>query len=82
MVSGASSEVLTEIFGDNFAFDDTTELPFGLPMRSFKSFKLAAKEAALSRLYGGIHYRAAIEVGLDQGIALGTLVNAKISFLK
>ncbi|MBC3847026.1 vanadium-dependent haloperoxidase [Winogradskyella echinorum] len=82
VVSGASSEVLTEIFGDNFAFDDTTELPFGLPMRSFKSFRLAAKEAALSRLYGGIHYRAAIEVGLDQGIALGTLVNAKISFLK
>lgn len=82
VVSGASSEVLTEIFGDNFAFDDTTELPFGLPMRSFKSFRLAAKEAALSRLYGGIHYRAAIEVGLDQGIALGTLVNSKISFLK
>ena len=31
----------------------------------------AAQEAALSRLYGGIHYRAAIENGLDQGINLG-----------
>ncbi len=82
MVPGASSEVLTAIFGDNFAFDDTTELPYGLPMRSFKSFRLAAQEAAISRLYGSIHYRAAIKVGLDQGIKLGTLVNNKISFLK
>ena len=82
VVSGASSEVLTAIFGDNFAFDDTTELPYGLPMRSFKSFRLAAQEAAVSRLYGSIHYKAAVEVGLDQGIKLGTLVNDKISFIK
>lgn len=82
VVSGASSEVLTEIFGDHFAFNDTTELPYGLPTRSFKSFRLAAQEAAKSRLYGGIHYKAAVEVGVDQGIAVGTLVNSKLSFLK
>jgi hypothetical protein len=80
VVSGASSEVLTAIFGDNFEFDDTTELPYGLPMRHFKSFRLAAQEAAVSRLYGGIHYRSAVEVGLEQGISVGTLVNAKLSF--
>ena len=82
VVSGASSEVLTAIFGDGFAFDDTTELPYGLPMRSFKSFRLAAQEAAVSRLYGGIHYKAAVEVGVDQGIAVGTLVNSELSFLR
>ncbi|WP_430466541.1 vanadium-dependent haloperoxidase [Winogradskyella ouciana] len=82
VVSGASSEVLTDIFGDNFAFNDTTELPYGLPMRSFRSFRLAAQEAAVSRLYGSIHYKAAVEIGLDQGISLGTLVNDRISFLK
>jgi len=82
VVSGASSEVLTSIFGDNFAFDDTTELPYGLPIRSFKSFRLAAQEAAVSRLYGGIHYKAAVEVGVDQGIAVGALVNSELSFLK
>lgn len=82
VVSGAASEVLTEIFGDNFAFDDTTELPYGLPMRHFKSFRLAAQEAAVSRLYGGIHYKAAVEVGVDQGISVGKLVNSQISFLK
>lgn len=74
VVSGAASTVLTKIFGPEFAFDDDTEVPYGLPIRSFKSFELAAKEAALSRMYGGIHYRAAIEVGLDQGISVGNLV--------
>lgn len=82
VVSGASAEVLTEIFGDSFYFEDTTEVPYGLPVRNFTSFRAAAQEAALSRLYGGIHYRAAIEVGVDQGISVGTLVNSKISFLK
>ncbi|MDC8002999.1 vanadium-dependent haloperoxidase [Aureisphaera galaxeae] len=71
VVSGAASEVLTGIFGDNFSFNDNTEVPYGLPIRNFKSFRLAAAEAAVSRLYGGIHYRAAIDNGLDQGKALG-----------
>ncbi|MBX2827064.1 MAG: vanadium-dependent haloperoxidase [Flavobacteriaceae bacterium] len=71
VVSGAASEVLTGIFGDNFSFNDNTEVPYGLPIRNFKSFRLAAEEAAVSRLYGGIHYRAAIDNGLDQGKALG-----------
>ncbi|MEN8886891.1 MAG: vanadium-dependent haloperoxidase [Winogradskyella sp.] len=82
VVSAASSEILTNIFGDNFAFNDTTELPYGLPMRHFKSFKLAAKEAAESRLYGGIHYRSAVDVGVEQGVGVGALVNSKIIFLK
>jgi hypothetical protein len=74
VVSGAASTILTSIFGDNFAFDDDTELPYGLPIRSFTSFNSAAEEAAVSRLYGGIHYRAAIEVGLQQGRELGAFV--------
>ncbi|WP_233558515.1 vanadium-dependent haloperoxidase [Aquimarina sp. BL5] len=78
VVSGAASTVLTTIFGDNFAFDDDTELQYGLPVRSFKSFNQAADEAAISRLYGGIHYRAAIDLGLDQGRALGNFVANKL----
>lgn len=74
VVSGAASTILTSIFGDDFAFDDDTELPYGLPIRSFSSFNSAAEEAAVSRLYGGIHYRAAIEVGLQQGRELGAFV--------
>lgn len=71
VVSGAASVILTEIFGDNFNFEDDTELPFGLPVRNFKSFYNASSEAAISRLYGGIHYRAAIDNGLKQGKNLG-----------
>ena len=71
VVSGAASVVLTRLFGDNFAYDDDTEVRYGLPVRSFTSFNQAAEEAALSRLYGGIHYRAAIDKGLLQGRKLG-----------
>jgi hypothetical protein len=74
VASGAAAVALTDIFGDNFAFDDDTELPYGLPVRSFSSFNEASAEAAVSRIYGGIHYRAAIEVGLDQGRDLGKFV--------
>ncbi|MAU26964.1 MAG: phosphatidic acid phosphatase [Muricauda sp.] len=74
VVSGAAATALTEIFGDNFAFDDDTEIAYGLPVRSFNSFKEAADEAAISRMYGGIHYRAAVEVGVKQGRDLGKFV--------
>ena len=64
-------------FGDNFAFDDTTELQFGLPVRSFSSFYDASSEAAISRMYGGIHYRAAVDNGLEQGKNLGHFIVQK-----
>jgi hypothetical protein len=82
VVSGASSEVLTDIFGDNFYFEDTTELPYGLPTRVFESFRAAAQEAAISRLYGGIHYKAAVVVGLDQGIKIGEKNNRSLQYFK
>jgi len=74
VASGAAAVVLTDIFGNNFAFDDDTELPYGLPIRSFSSFNQASDEAAISRLYGGIHYRAAVEIGVKQGRDLGKFV--------
>ena len=74
VVSGAAAVALTDIYGDNFAFDDDTELPYGLPIRSFNSFREAADEAAISRMYGGIHYRTAVEIGVNQGRDLGAFV--------
>lgn len=82
VVSGAASTVLTDIFGDNFSFKDDTEVPFGLPIRSYTSFKEAADEAAISRMYGGIHYRSAVELGVTQGRKLGQLVLDKLSMLQ
>ncbi len=78
VVSGAASVILTHLFQENFSFIDTTELPYGLPSRNFKSFKAAASEAAISRLYGGIHYRAAVENGLSQGENIGEYVCQKL----
>ena len=69
--SGAAAAVLAAVFGENFAFDDATHADDGLPVRSFSSFAAAAQEAAISRLYGGIHYREAVEAGLVQGACVG-----------
>lgn len=71
--SAAAAHVMTAMFGE-VAFTDRTHEP-RLPARSFSSFFDAADEAALSRLYGGIHYRSAIEFGFDQGICVGSAVN-------
>lgn len=69
--SGAAEAVLTKLLGDNFAFEDASRLREGLPARNFASFHAAAEEAGISRFYGGIHYRAAIENGLAQGRCIG-----------
>ncbi len=79
VVSGAAAVALTSIYGDDFAFDDDTEVQYGLPVRSFSSFKQAADEAAISRMYGGIHYRAAVEVGVKQGRNLGAFIVDKLT---
>ncbi len=75
VISAAAAEALTQIYGDNFSFDDTVELAYGLPVRSFTSFRAASEEAAISRLYGGIHYMPAIDNGVEQGRKLGRFIN-------
>ena len=67
---------MTHILGDNFAFEDSTGQRDGKKPRSFKSFWDAANEAAISRLYGGIHYRGSIEQGKVQGRKVATYTNA------
>ena len=76
VISTAAAEVLTAIYGE-VAFVDDVEVPYGLPERAFDSFRAAAAEAAISRLYGGIHYRPAIENGVAQGRAVGEAVVAR-----
>jgi membrane-associated phospholipid phosphatase len=78
VISAAAAAVLSDLFGGNYAFTDSTELAFGLPPRSFASFEGAAHEAAMSRMYGGIHYRDAAENGLLQGAAIGETIVARI----
>ncbi|WP_258103447.1 vanadium-dependent haloperoxidase [Marinoscillum sp. MHG1-6] len=82
VISRAAAVTLSDFYGDNFKFHDDTEEEFGLPPRDFKSFFEASEEAAISRLYGGIHYRMAIENGVEQGHKVGEYVVAKLTTTK
>ncbi len=79
VASASAAVMLTDLFGDQYAFEDSTEVPYGLPTRSFESFNQAAEEAAISRLYGGIHYRPAITKGITQGRAIGKFAVLKLN---
>lgn len=78
VISRAAAVALTSIYGDNFAYHDNVEEEFGLPARDFGSFLEASSEAAVSRLYGGIHYRPAIDNGVAQGEKVGKYVVANV----
>lgn len=78
VASSAAAVVLRQIFGDKFSFNDDVEVEFGLPIRSFASFSEAALEASMSRLYGGIHFRDAIEQGIWQGKQVGQFVTDQL----
>lgn len=77
-VSSTAAEVLTSIFGDGFAFTDSSELEYNLPVRSFSSFRDAASEASISRVYGGIHYRSGCDGGNKQGKKLAEIILSKL----
>lgn len=74
--SAAAAAVLTRLLGEGRAFTDRTQDDDGLPARRFPSFRAAADEAGISRLYGGIHFRPAIERGLTQGDCVAAFANA------
>ena len=78
VISASAAVALTKLLGDNFAFTDSTEVEFGMPPRTFKSFVQASEEAAISRMYGGIHYIRACEVGKEEGKRVGTFISQKI----
>jgi hypothetical protein len=80
--SAAAAEVMTHWFGDNLSFTDTSLLEFGIKNREVKSFRAAAQEAAMSRLYGGIHYRFDNENGLAAGKKLGEYICSRLKLYK
>lgn len=89
--SGAFAQSLTSIFGDNVAFTNSTykgtmvDLGKGqedLGSYSYKSFNEFASAIAISRLYGGIHTRHAIEEGAKQGMKTAQNIDAKVKFRK
>lgn len=80
VISAAAAEILSKQFGNNIAYRDSSENEFGIPPRSFTSFRQAAQEAGISRVYGGIHFKNSCMVGTQQGIKVGELVLKKLKF--
>jgi PAP2 superfamily len=81
-ISGAAATILTQIFGENTSFIDSTEVEFGMAARTFLSFYQASDEAAISRLYGGIHYPRGNESGKIAGRELGAFLGKKLKTRK
>jgi hypothetical protein len=77
-ISAAAAEVMTSIFSDEMSFTDTSLLEFGIANREFKSFRAAAQEASISRLYGGIHYKFDLDSGNAMGKRVGAIVLKKL----
>jgi membrane-associated phospholipid phosphatase len=77
-ISAAAAEVMTSFFGDQLSFTDTSLLEFGIANREIKSFRQAAQEASISRLYGGIHYRFDLDSGNAAGSRLGRYIVDKL----
>jgi hypothetical protein len=80
VASAAAAHAMGIVFG-SASFVDDVNADRGLRARAFTSFDEAAKEAAASRLYGGIHFRPAIDNGLAQGECVARAIDAKIRFV-
>ncbi len=77
-ITRSAATVLTKLYGDRFAFQDTSDLRYIGLQRHFDSFVQAADEASVSRVYGGLHYMLSVNEGSNAGRKLGDLVVKKI----
>jgi len=77
-ISASAAVLLTHEFGENFAFQDTSDIHYIGMQRHFDSFIKASDETALSRFYGGIHYLNSSLVGAAQGKQIGNFIWNKL----
>jgi hypothetical protein len=79
-ISMAAATMLTLILGDRISFTDNTYSYLGFKAHHFNSFTEAAKEAGMSKLFGGIHYLPSIEAGFKQGKEIAENIAKSIVF--
>jgi len=77
-ITRAAAVMLTHLFGNNFSFQDTSDLHYIGMQRHFTSFVQAANEASISRFYGGIHYVNSVNMGADQGKKVSEYIIKKL----
>lgn len=80
--SSAAAEALTTVFGDNFAYNDTSEMAFGIKSRSYKSFNDAAMENTWARFYGGLHFHNTCLSSNKYGKQVADLVDTRLKMKK
>ena len=81
-ISSSAAEALTSVFGDHFAYTDSTELEFGIKNRSFQSFRDAAIENNWARFYGGLHFHNSCIISTEIGRKVGQLVVSRLKMKK
>ena len=81
-ISSSAAEALTSVFGDNFAYTDSTEIEFGIKNRDFKSFRAAADENNWARFYGGLHFHNSCIISTEFGKKVGGLVVERVKMKK
>lgn len=79
-LSNAAATALCSVFGETCAVTDYTYTDIGLKERTYTSLQNVAKEAGMSRLYGGIHYRYSIEQGFKLGERAAKHVTENVNF--
>ncbi len=81
-ISSSAAEALTSVFGDHFAYTDSTELEFGIKSRSYKSFRHAADENNWARFYGGLHFHNSCVISTSVGQKVGQMVVDRLKMKK
>jgi hypothetical protein len=79
---GATAEVLTSLFGDNYQLTNHSYDYLGMAPRTYSSFYQMAVEIGDSRVYGGIHYRVACTEGNKQGRKIAQNISTLLKFEK
>lgn len=80
--SAAVAKMLSDVFGSTYSFTLHTYDNLGFAPRSYNSFADMAKDIAGSRVYGGIHYQASCDKGLQMGDKISQNILSKLKFLK
>lgn len=70
-VSAAVATILDQSFPKVGKFTDKSQIMLGMKPRSFVTFRQAAREASISRFYGGIHIHTALREGERMGKVIG-----------
>lgn len=77
-ITASAATVLTKLYRDNLAFEDSSDYKYIGLKRKFNSLHEAAAECSMSRVYGGIHYVISVNTGAEAGKKVGGLVVKKI----